>query len=443
MHRLTAFIMLFVFALGFGQPASALAADTPKTALLAAMKKTGTLKVFRMSGDMTMKGNIPAGSDFGSMVGSNGEISLLSIKADISNGDSHIKASGFLMSFLGGTADRGMEMIQVDDIFYVRGPMPMLGAPENRWYKAEQGDVDRLGGAESATDPQAALKELEKADFSWVKQLGTEQLDGQKCTIYGSKDRVAVMKVLQNLAEEQTQSADLSGVRSAALQFWVCDDGYFHQGRLDLEGASPETPKDVYSFKASMRLYDFGAQIKITAPANALKLEDPRVGIQPVPGSAIAPGMVTVVNGGNIRAEPSLKGKVLGQLHATDSVTLIEKTADGRWYKISAPEATGWVNVSLLRIPPEVAAQVPVTGGQATVVSGLTATVFNGGNVRSEPSPKGKVLDQINAHERVQLLQRTQNGTWYKVTNIRNVTGWVHKSLLTIDQATAAQVPVS
>ncbi|MEN9936721.1 MAG: hypothetical protein RLZZ387_3300 [Chloroflexota bacterium] len=71
-----------------------------------------------------------------------------------------------------------------------------------------------------------------------------------------------------------------------------------------------------------------------------------------------------------------------------------------------------------------------------------TATVANGGNVRQAPSLKGGVLDQVHARESVPLYEQSADGQWYRITTARAVTGWVHRSLLTVDPATAAQVPV-
>jgi hypothetical protein len=74
----------------------------------------------------------------------------------------------------------------------------------------------------------------------------------------------------------------------------------------------------------------------------------------------------------------------------------------------------------------------------------FTATVFNGGNVREAPV-NGRPIDQVNAGETVQLLEKNQGGSWFKVSygrDGRNVTGWVSATLLTIDPAVAQQVPV-
>jgi flagellar FliL protein len=62
--------------------------------------------------------------------------------------------------------------------------------------------------------------------------------------------------------------------------------------------------------------------------------------------------------------------------------------------------------------------------------------------VRAAPNLQGQVLDQINARETVQLLSKTPDGNWYRITNVRGVTGWVNRTLLTVDPDVARRVPV-
>ena len=69
------------------------------------------------------------------------------------------------------------------------------------------------------------------------------------------------------------------------------------------------------------------------------------------------------------------------------------------------------------------------------------AVVAHGGNVRATPSLRGRVLDQLHAKETVQLLAKTRNGAWYKITDKRGVTGWTSVTLLTISSKDAA-VPI-
>ena len=111
-------------------------------------------------------------------------------------------------------------------------------------------------------------------------------------------------------------------------------------------------------------------------------------------------------------------------------------------YRFHAPAAEAWVSATLLTIDPEVAKQVSTSAPPET---GLTAKVFNGGNVRARPVT-GKPLDQINAGVTVQLLAKTSDGGWYQISYTRDgtpITGWVSVTLLTIDPAVVKQVPVA
>jgi flagellar FliL protein len=171
-----------------------------------------------------------------------------------------------------------------------------------------------------------------------------------------------------------------------------------------------------------------------------------------------------VFNGGNVRTSPNLRGLVIDQVNAGESVTLLARNTDSTWVKIiNERQITGWVSRTLLTITPNdlrslpvsnetvptplpatVAALPPPPTPNATVppVTGLTAIVFNGGNVRAAPNLQAQVLDQVNARETVQLLSKTPDGNWYRITNIRGVTGWVNRTLLTVDPDVARRVPV-
>jgi hypothetical protein len=73
----------------------------------------------------------------------------------------------------------------------------------------------------------------------------------------------------------------------------------------------------------------------------------------------------------------------------------------------------------------------------------LTASVANGGNVRETPV-NGRPLDQVKPGEVVQLLQKNQDGSWFKISYARDgqtITGWISKTLLTIAPEIEQQVP--
>lgn len=175
--------------------------------------------------------------------------------------------------------------------------------------------------------------------------------------------------------------------------------------------------------------------VPTSAPPKPTALIEPTI----TPKATLA---ATVFNGGNIRKEPQVGNNVLGQLHAGEVVTLLERSNDSAWYRVKAPEAEGWVSATLLKIDAEMAKQVPTSAPPET---GLSAKVFNGGNLRERPVT-GKPLDQINAGETVRLLAKTSDGGWYQINYTRAgkpITGWVSISLLTIDSATARQVPIA
>ncbi len=156
----------------------------------------------------------------------------------------------------------------------------------------------------------------------------------------------------------------------------------------------------------------------------------------------------TVFNGGNVRSGPGVSfTPPLDQINAAETVQLLGKSDDGNWYKIvNQRSVTGWVSRSLLNLTPELIAKVgpaqPDAAASSSAPTGLTATVFNGGNVRTGPGVSNGVVEQINAGETVQLLAKNAAGSWIKITTPRKTTGWVSVTLLTVDAATLAKVTV-
>jgi len=215
---------------------------------------------------------------------------------------------------------------------------------------------------------------------------------------------------------------------------------------MSFEGAQKVNPASKGGITMSFHIYDFNAAITITAPADALPLERPATVFQTLPSSSAADLSAKVVNGGNIRQSPGMKGAVLGQLHAGELVTLVQKTANGLWYYVNAPEGSGWVHASLLRVAPESANRVFVNG-EATLAAPaseqLSATVINGGNRRAAPTMKADVLGQVHAGDTIQLLAKTKNGAWYYARCRCGALGWVHASLLKVDPKVAWKVPVA
>ncbi len=83
------------------------------------------------------------------------------------------------------------------------------------------------------------------------------------------------------------------------------------------------------------------------------------------------------------------------------------------------------------------------------VVSGTEVAVVNGGNVRALPflMPNNRV-GGVDAGNRVQIIEQTPNGEWYRISFIntddgQQQEGWISASLLSVTAEVKAQVPVA
>jgi SH3-like domain-containing protein len=433
-------VALVVF--GSAQPGVSLAApaDADGDALKSALVKTAPITVYRMDMDVTASGAL-AGGLSGTGAGAPQEVSVLALVAAVNGKDAQFTMKGLFNSFMGADANVGVEFIVVGGKNYVHGPLPTIGAKENKWY------VTTAAQTYASMAQSHDLGALAQADMSAFKLMSSETLDKRQCDIYGSSDKLAIAKAFRSFNTGPMSGAgDMEGMDSAELKFWVCDDGYFHKLRMSSEGTNKANPANKGGITMSFHIYDLNSTIAITAPAGAAALELPDPVFQTAPSSSASALSANVVNGGNIRQNPGMKGTVLGQLHAGELVTLIQKTANGVWYYVNAPEASGWVHASLLRVDPEIANRVFVNGEAmlaAPLSEQLSATVINGGNRRAAPAIKAEVLGQVHSGDTIQLLAKTKNGAWYYVRCRCGALGWVHASLLKVDPKVARKVPVA
>ncbi|HEU5103676.1 MAG TPA: SH3 domain-containing protein [Roseiflexaceae bacterium] len=439
-------LIVALSALAIGQPGTTQAAPAHAggDALKSALLKTAPIAVYRMVMDMSATGALASGLG-GAASEAPDVLPVLTMAAEVNNKDAHFTMKGLFSSFMGADPGVGVEFITVAGKNYVHGPLPMIGANENRWYVTT--DAQAFGSLAQSQD----LAALARVDLSAFSMVGSEALDGRKCDIYGSSDKNAIAQIFQSFSPGALTGANsMEGMDSAELKFWICDDGYFHKMFMSFEGADKTNPANTGGIAMSFHIYDFNSAIKIVAPADAAPLEQPKLDgslFETLPTSAASGALIaTVFNGGNIRQSPSPKGQVLGQMHAHQTVGLLAKTVDGRWYQVSAPEATGWVHVSLLRISPDVASRVFVNGEasvSAPATEQLFATVINGGNRRAAPSMKAEVLGQVRAGDTIQLLAKTKGGAWYYARCRCGALGWVHASLLKVDPKVARKIPIA
>ncbi len=72
--------------------------------------------------------------------------------------------------------------------------------------------------------------------------------------------------------------------------------------------------------------------------------------------------VVSVFDDGTVHLAADTDSAVIDQVNPPEVVELFERTADGTWYRVrTVRDREGWVQASLLGIPDDVAAQVPVT----------------------------------------------------------------------------------
>lgn len=172
-----------------------------------------------------------------------------------------------------------------------------------------------------------------------------------------------------------------------------------------------------------------------TPVAQATPAPTPTPTIAPTP-TLVAVQQVAVTNGGNVRKLPFTGiNNVIGGVNAGEQVQIIARTPNALWYYVrTVRDEVGWVSASLLAVTDLIAAETPV----ANVV-----TVFVSGPVYLAADPASAQIDRVERNEVVELLERTADGMWYKVLNVREREGWVQASLLGIPDDVAAQVPVA
>lgn len=245
----------------------------PPSPLSNAWAKAETATSYRMEFDMTMKGalgNLPGAT------GSNQELSLFSMTGEIAGKDSHIVFKGFVASFLGGDPAKGFEMMTVGGKTYIRGPLAMMGATENKWYVGGTGQV-------SSNLPKAddfiGKSSSQNVDWSAFKKTSTETFDNRRCDVY-TGDKNAALSMLSSLdLQSTTDLSVLSQLDSADIKFWICDDGYVHQMLMNMEAHDAKKPTDKITMLFRVHLYDFNGNIKLTPPANAVPLSGSFFGI--------------------------------------------------------------------------------------------------------------------------------------------------------------------
>jgi len=126
-----------------------------------------------------------------------------------------------------------------------------------------------------------------------------------------------------------------------------------------------------------------------------------------ITSKAVEYASITV--GANIRSDAYLKSEVLRTVPPGYPVAVIERQAD--WLLVEDFRGRkGWVYASLVTKP-------------TTVI----IKVFKG-NLRSGPSLKDDIIDQLDNGTIMSVLER--KGGWLKVSDKKELTGWLHQKIV-------------
>jgi hypothetical protein len=246
-----------------------------------AISKVSTASVYRVEVQLSGKGSLAFGSNAPSSggtptAGGDQEIQILSMKGEVKDKDSHFTINGFLALFIGGflgfDPTDGIEIETVGGKSFMRGKLQ--GATEVKWYSLPS---DQSSAAQPPLNSQNVLESLQQSglDPKKFQKTASEQLDNHNCDVYAA-DKADVLKAFQQVSSSSGSApADVSTVDSAELKIHVCDDGFLHQIRMDVNGHEKDNASQKTSFLLLMHLSDFNGNITIEAPQNAQVLPTP------------------------------------------------------------------------------------------------------------------------------------------------------------------------
>ncbi len=239
-------------------------------ALVEALNTVGALTAYRFELEMSGSGGELA------LVGAGDENTpLVVVEGAFDGQNTQFTMKGVFASFMGLDPEQGLQVITVDGQSYIRGPIPLLGAPEDIWYvtdDAQSSITEPPLQTDSFIDP-LTTNDVDPAAFTII---GEETLDGQQCTVYRG-DEEMLMGVMEDMSSSDSVPpvTETDQVQNAEIKFWICADGYLHQMDMFVEGVDETNPDELMSITMMMRLFDHNGDITITPPADAAPLEVP------------------------------------------------------------------------------------------------------------------------------------------------------------------------
>lgn len=262
------------------RPAEPAMTDTPQpppdNTLQAAILKTIGAASYQV--EMAMTGS---GQPFAALSEDDpgAEVMLMAISGQHSRQNAAFTLSGLAAVLLGGGQD-GVQVIAADGKTYLRGPAPLLGAIEERWYilpeeqaSAARAPVETLQFLGRFADDNAGAFVFDRA--------GSQELEGRSCEVY-TADAAATREALASFGASVLPGAGSLSMQAGAFSIWACDDGYVHRLEMNFDLGSTDGENKVIVFRADVRLHDHNAAITIAAPTDAIALDLPGL-ITPTP----------------------------------------------------------------------------------------------------------------------------------------------------------------
>jgi hypothetical protein len=159
------------------------------------------------------------------------------------------------------------ELIKLGGQSYMRGFSFGQNLDPNAWYQLP----GKIGNSpNSAPNPQGILSGMNQDDFlsGDFKLTGVEVVDLLQCQVWAAHNP-ALARKFSNITNNPDAQRQLTVVDTFEVKLWTCADGYMHQMKGAVTGHDPKATSDKAKLEFAYRFYDFGANMSITAPANA------------------------------------------------------------------------------------------------------------------------------------------------------------------------------
>lgn len=177
-----------------------------------------------------------------------------------------------------------MRVITIGDESWVQGGFfSIFGVEPGMWLAMESDDsedaLEDLASMGAPFDPTEFLAELEDANVT-ISELGTETVRGAETTHYLAEIDLAGLAELsaelspQEQAELDETLSELGDLDTLALEFWIGTDDLLRRMQFSIDTSELPDNDGITSMTMTFELFDYGADLGITAPDPSLVVEE-------------------------------------------------------------------------------------------------------------------------------------------------------------------------